>query len=369
MKVIVLGGAGDMGSEAVRDLVRNTEISVLTIADLNEGAAEKLAASLDDRRVTVQKVDATSHENLVEVMRGHAVAAGALGPFYRFERPIIEAAIEAGVDYVSICDDHDAAEAALELDGKAVDKGRRILTGLGWTPGITNIFARKGYDELADVEAINVYWAGSSADSEGLAVILHTIHIFTGNVISFQDNKFIEVKAGSGREIVDFPAPLGKINTFHLGHPEPVTLPRYLKGVREITLKGGLAENYLNSLAKMMVALGLTATDARKQRLGKLMQKLMPLFPSDKERSLSGARVDVTGMKNNRKMKITYATVDNMRRLTGVPLSIGVTMMGRGKIERSGVFGPEAEGAVKTGDFLEELKLRQIKVERSETAL
>ncbi len=369
MKAVVLGGAGDMGSEAVRDLIKFTDVEQITIADLNTAAAERLAAEIGDKRITVRKVDATSHEDLVGVIRGHDVAAGALGPFYRFERPIVEAAIEAGVDYVSICDDHDAAEAALQLDQAAAEKGRRILTGLGWTPGVTNMFARKGYDELKDVEAINVYWAGSSADSEGLAVILHTIHIFTGSVVSFQNGGFVEIKAGTGKEVVDFPLPMGKITTFHLGHPEPVTLPRYLKGVREVTLKGGLAENYLNSLAKMMVALGLTATPARKQRLGKLMKKLMPIFPSDKNRSLSGARVDVTGFKDGKKVKITYASVDHMKRLTGIPLSIGTYMMGQGKIARKGVFGPEVEGAVNPDEFLKELDRRGVRVERSETAL
>ncbi len=369
MRVVVLGGAGDMGSEAVRDLVKFTDVEKITIADLNIEAADKLAAETGDERVSVQKVDATSQEDLVKVIKGHDVAAGALGPFYRFERPIVEAAIVAGVDYVSICDDHDAAEAALELDQTAAEKGLRILTGLGWTPGITNIFARKGYDELDDVEAINVYWAGSAGDSEGLAVILHTVHIFTGNVVSFQDGEFVEVKAGSGKEIVDFPAPMNKITTFHLGHPEPVTLPRYLKGVREVTLKGGLAENYLNGLAKMMVGLGLTATPARKQRLGKLMKKLMPIFPSDKNRSFSGARVDITGMRDGKKVKVTYASVDHMKRLTGVPLSIGTYMMGRGEIKRKGVFGPEVDDAVNPDKFLKELARRDVRVERTETVL
>ncbi len=369
MKVIVLGGAGDMGSEAIRDLIRNPEIKQLTIGDLDTGKAEKLALSLDDRRIAVKRVDATSPEDLVGAMKGHDVAAGALGPFYLFEKPIVRAAIDAGVDYVSICDDHDAAEAVLALDEEAAEKGRRILTGLGWTPGITNIFARKGYDELGDVEAINVYWAGSSGDSEGLAVILHTIHIFTGRVVSYQNYEFIEVKAGSGKEVVEFPAPLGMVTTCHLGHPEPVTLPRYLKGVREVTLKGGLAENYLNSVAKILVSLGLSSTDARKQSLGRLMKKLLPLFPSDKKRTLSGARVDITGMKEGRKVKVTYATAERMKRLTGIPLSIGVTMMGRGQIERRGVFGPEVVGAVDPDQFLEELALRQIEVKRSESSL
>ena len=69
------------------------------------------------------------------------------------------------------------------------------------------------------------------------------------------------------------------------------------------------------------------------------------------------------------KMKITYAAVDHMRRLTGVPLSIGVTMMGQGKIKRRGVFGPEVEGAVNPDEFLKELERRKIKVERGEARL
>ncbi|MCL0097750.1 saccharopine dehydrogenase NADP-binding domain-containing protein [Dehalococcoidia bacterium] len=61
MKVIVLGGAGDMGSEAVKDLVRFPEVERITIADLNTTAAEKLASSLGEEKVRVQKVDATCH--------------------------------------------------------------------------------------------------------------------------------------------------------------------------------------------------------------------------------------------------------------------------------------------------------------------
>lgn len=367
MKIVVLGGTGDMGSAAVRDLLEFTAVKQVTIAARDPGAAEKLAFKLNDPRVVIQKVEATSHADLVRVMQDHDVAAGALGPFYRFEKPLVEAALAAGVDYVSICDDHDATEAVLELDREAAEKGRRILTGLGWTPGITNIMARKGYDELENVESVRVYWAGSAGDSEGLAVILHTLHIFSGKVISFQDGGFVQIQAGSGKESIDFPAPLGKITVFHLGHPEPVTLPRYLPGVGEITLKGGLAESYLSTLAKMMVTLGLTSTAQRKQRLGKLMKKMLPFFPTAKDRNFSGARVDITGMRNGKKTRVTYATVDRMKRLTGVPLSIGAYMMGQGKIKRRGVFGPEAEGAINAGDFLQELARRDIRVERWET--
>lgn len=369
MKVFVLGGAGDMGMEAVRDLIKFTEVKQVTIGDLNNEKAENLASSLKDQRITIRRVDASAHADLVKAMKGHDVVAGALGPFYLFEKPVVEAAIEAGIDYVSICDDHDAVDEVLQLDSLAAEKGRKILTGLGLSPGITNLLARKGYEELENVESIKAYWAGSAGDSEGLAVILHTLHIFSGQITTFQNSKHEQVKAGSGKEVVEFLPPLGPVTTYHLGHPEPVTLPRYLDGLKEATLKGGLAENYLNALARAVAALGLSSTTKRKERLGVFLKKALPYFPSDKERSFMGARVDITGMREGKKTTVTYTLVDHMKRLTGIPLSIGAYMMGRGKIKGRGVFAPEAKGAIDIDQFLKELARRKIKVQRHETEL
>jgi saccharopine dehydrogenase-like NADP-dependent oxidoreductase len=369
MKVIVLGGAGDMGSEAVRELVQFPEIERITIADLNTAAAEKLASSLGRERVKVQKVDATSHQDLVNVIKGHTVAAGALGPFYRFEKPIVEATLEAGVDYVSVCDDNDAVSAVIQMDRTARDKGRKVLTGMGWTPGLSNILARKGYDALKKTESIRIYWAGSAGDSTGLAVTLHAIHIFSGLVPSYQRGKTVEIKAGSEKEVVEFPLPLGRVHTYHLGHPEPVTMPLYLQNVKEVVLKGGLVENYLNNLTILLSSLGLTNTPAKKQALGKVMKALLPLLPVNKEKAISGIRVEVTGSRDEKKVRLIYTAVDHMRRLTSIPLGIGTYMMGRGEIKRYGVFAPEAEGAINTDTFLQALSRRGIKVESREEKL
>ncbi|HHW74591.1 MAG TPA: saccharopine dehydrogenase [Firmicutes bacterium] len=362
MKVIVLGGAGDMGAEAVKDLIGNTDVGQVTIADINTEAAWRLAAALGDRRVVVRRVDARVHGELVEAIKGHDVAAGAMGPFYLFERGVAEAALDAGVDYISICDDHDAVEGVLPLDHRAVAEGRKILTGLGLSPGITNLLARKGYDELEKVNSVKAYWAGSAGDSEGLAVILHTIHIFSGMITSFQEGRSQQIRAGTGREVVEFLPPLGRVVTYHLGHPEPLTLPRYLKGIREVSLKGGLTENYLSILAKAMARLGLTSTVAGKQLLGAILKKALPYFPSDRGKNFMGARVDITGMKKGKSVRITYLLVDHMKRLTGIPLSIGAYMMAQGKIKGRGVFAPEAEGAIDQDYFFNELARRDIKV-------
>ena len=126
MKVLVLGGAGDMGSEAIRDLLSYPEVEQVTIGDLNTSAASKIVSSIEGgSRLKIERVDATSPEDLEAVMAGHSVVAGALGPFYRFEKPIVKAAIQAGVDYVSICDDYDAVKEVLLLDREAKERGRR----------------------------------------------------------------------------------------------------------------------------------------------------------------------------------------------------------------------------------------------------
>lgn len=365
MKIVVLGGAGDMGAEAVRDLLKYDDIQEITIADINVKSAEKIADTYGENRVKVARVDAEDHQALVKTLAGHDVAAGALGPFYKFEKPIVEAALAAGVDYVSLCDDQDAVADILPLDEEAKAKGRKILTGMGWTPGISNILARKGYDSLDQTESIWIYWGGSLADTVGLAVILHTVHIFSGNVICYSGGKSVEIRAGTGQEAISFPDPLGTVQTFHLGHPEPITIPRYLKHVGGVCLKGGLIENYLNSIARFLNRIGLTNSTRKESLLAELVKTLLPILPMNKKRAYSGIRVDVQGYKDDEKVLLSYAAVDKMRRLAGLTLSIGVYLMAQGKISRTGVYAPEADNAVNPDEFLAAIKKQGIEVEET----
>jgi lysine 6-dehydrogenase len=139
MKIIVLGGAGDMASRAVRELAAEPDVTAVIVADYNQGAAESLASELG-AKVSAAWVDASDHEALVAAIRGHNAVASGIGPFYRYEAAMARAAIEAGVPYVSLCDDYDAAQAVLELDDAAKAAGVTVLTGLGWTPGLSTAF-------------------------------------------------------------------------------------------------------------------------------------------------------------------------------------------------------------------------------------
>lgn len=111
MRVIVLGGAGDVGSRAVEELAVADDVTLVTVADRDlDGArrvVERARACGGKAQVRPAGVDATDLEAVVRAMEGHDVAASALGPFYRFEAPMVAASIQAGVDYTSVCDDFD----------------------------------------------------------------------------------------------------------------------------------------------------------------------------------------------------------------------------------------------------------------------
>lgn len=364
MRVIALGGAGDMCSFAVRDLARQEDVTEIMIADFDSDKASALAKELGAKCKSM-KVDANNESELVRAIDGYDVAVSGIGPFYKYEHKVARGALEAGVDYVSICDDYDAAESVLKLDERAKKKGVTILTGLGWTPGISNVLARMGADRLDDVEEIAVAWGGSASDSEGYAVILHTIHIFTGFVPSFQHGRKKMVQAGGDREKVVFPEPVGEMYVYNLGHPEPVTIPRFIN-VKNVTLKGGLSEEELNQVARYLNKARLTSTTRRKDIMGKTVKALGPLLfkLGQPDKPCSAIRVDVTGMKGGAWQHITYGAADHMNALTGIPLSIGALMLGRGFIAEKGVQAPES--CVDPGLFLAELGKRDVKVYEGE---
>jgi len=63
MKIIVLGGAGDMGSRAVEELAKAEGVEQVTIADRNLEAAHQIANRLQEEKakVDVKSVDANDH--------------------------------------------------------------------------------------------------------------------------------------------------------------------------------------------------------------------------------------------------------------------------------------------------------------------
>jgi len=198
-------------------------------------------------------------------------------------------------------------------------------------------------------------------------VLYHMLHILTGDIPTFMEGERRLVPAGSEKRPVDFGPPMGAVRVYHVGHPEPVTLPRFLPQLRTVTLRGGLLEGYLNTLGILIGRSGLTRSETRRDRLVRLLSWSTGLLRriGALKAPVSGAHVEVRGVKDGRPAAITYSTTGPMADLTALPLAVAALMIGRGQVQRKGVFAPEAEDGIDPDRFLDELAKRGITLRKS----
>ncbi len=363
---VVFGGAGDMGYRVVRELVARGNTKVV-IADFRYDRARKFAAQ-QGKGTEAVFVDANVPDSLIGVLRGAAVAVNCIGPFFRYAEKVGLAAIRAGVPLVDICDDDDATVKMLALDGLARQAGVMLIVGVGWTPGLSNLLAVKAASELDEPQDCDITWVGSTSDSEGQAVILHVLHAITRSTPSFIGGGWVDLPALTHHRWVDFPEPIGRVNAYVCGHPEPLTVPRYLPKLRSVVLRGYLLPHEMQQIAKGMIDLDLLNTDKKKEAMAALLQPVLPLFAHLGEGvapALSGIRSDVSGLKDGRLKTISYYSVDTMDRLTGIPPAIAADMLATGFLKQQpGVFAPE--GCLPVEPFLERVAQREIEIEREE---
>ncbi|MEW6276879.1 MAG: saccharopine dehydrogenase NADP-binding domain-containing protein [Bacillota bacterium] len=362
-EVVVLGGAGHMGGRVVNELAESGEVRV-RIADFNLEKAREMASRYGER-AAARFVDANQRESLLSALQGAVAVVNCVGPFYRYAAKIAAVAIQAGVNYIDICDDDDATIALLSFDQMARKQGVTLLIGMGWTPGISNLLALYGARQMDHPAEIELTWVGSSADSEGLAVIKHVVHAVTRNVPMYENGEWRDVPALSGVAEVAFPAPIGTVSAYFCGHPEPVTLPRFISGLQRVVVRGYLLPADLQQLINTLITLGLVDREEKVDALSGLLQPLLPFltgFSTTQAPAVSAIRVDVRGTHHGGPAQKAYCIVDKMDRLTGIPPAEAALMLVKEEIKPgAGVFAPE--GCLDPEKFFARLALKNIKMQ------
>jgi lysine 6-dehydrogenase len=360
MKIIVLGGAGDMGSRAVEDLATAEGVERVTIADRNVSAAREIAARLAGQgaEVDVVPVDADNHQELVAALRGYDVAASALGPFHLYETKMVRAAIEAGVNYASICDEWEAAGAAMDqFDAAAREKDVTVITGLGVSPGVSNLAVRYYAQQLDRVRRADVYVYQPLDAGGGEAVLRHMLHIISGQVVAWRGGKRVMVPACSEAHLVEFPR-FGQIKVWNMGHSEPETIPRFFPGIEEVNFFMGFGRG--SGLFIRPAKMGLFASRRVRGAIARLV-RLVERVTAAGEPGEGAVRVDVWGEVAGEEVHRMACGVGQMREATGLSLSIGTLMLARRELltEEGGVYAPEA--CLAPGKFITYLSAKGIK--------
>jgi lysine 6-dehydrogenase len=381
MRVIVLGGCGEMGTEATRDLARTSEFEEIVVADLNLERAQALADELGGGRVRAERVDARDEEALGERLRGFDVVANCTT--YHFGLKATRAAIRAGVNYLDLGGLFNTPRQ-LELDEEARAVGVTVCLGCGATPGVTNLMARRAADQLDEVEEVHVAFAShrSIAPSPGLLDTVLDEFSPGSRRFFWRAGEFVEVAAFSGAKRVRFEEPVGEAEVYYVPHSETHALPRFLgKGIKLVDVRGTWRPEIMRALrvfADFQLTGGVTVSfDGREINSKAFLRRHVLQHAAEVGGEGEWAfllNVEVIGRRDGEARRFEFTTSHPARdewgttataRVTGIPASIGAQKLARGEARRAGVMSPDA--CFDPLPFFDELSRRGIVVRERET--
>lgn len=372
MRALVLGGAGTMGQGVARDLIKQQQISNLILADLYPDP-QRLAPKLrDNEKVNLIKMDVNDHDKMVLAFKETDVVINCAGPFYKTAVPVAKAAVQAKVNYIDICDDYEGTEILFnsEIDKMAKEAGITVLTGMGSDPGTNNVLVKWYADRLDSVDEIYLYWVVAIAELAGAAWD-HSLHMTLGKVPQYLNGELVHVEGGTDVVAEEFLEPLGTCHVRYVGHPQPLTIPKYIKGVKNVIIKGALIPLWVDELIKQQKDTGFLGQEPIELKRTKitpydLALKLWESIPEgrDKGPQSSGLKVIVKGERAGKKVTYTADMVGRMAPGTGLPASIAALMMDAGDVTEKGVVAPE--GCIDPSKFLTAFLKRGARIHQTE---
>jgi saccharopine dehydrogenase-like NADP-dependent oxidoreductase len=372
MRVLSLGGAGAVAEHATRDLAQYSDFDDIVIGELDVDAAERLAAEIDDRRLSVLKVDAGDYDGLVNAFKGFDVVLNGLP--WKYDLAVTRACVEAGVNGLDVSTE----ETQWDYDSAAKEKDLIFIPGVGATPGITNAMGRKGAEMLDEVEEVQINFAAfrCSAPAPGLlTTLLWEFHPKTETRYYYEDGEFVWVGPFEGHKTVDFGGQIGEQDVYYIPHPETRTFPKTL-GARKVSVHGCFPPKAMRLTYAMLESglyreepiqvKGVTASPFD------LMYDILLQLPETKETPVwgYGLVVDVIGVKDGAPRTIRLWNEHPPQEEWGgkaayykniaLPLSIGAQMIARGDVGLRGVQPPEL--AIDSNILFEELRVRGLQV-------
>ena len=393
MKIVLPGGAGAMAFPAAIHFLEQKDVTKLRILDTDKHFLDERIAMLNDERVEGKVLDLMDVEASAEMFSGFDVIYNCA--FKTTCSAATEAALQAGVNYLDLGGFDKPGQ--ISLSGAFEKKGLIGICGVGTATGMSNIMSAYGVRQLDDVESIRIvdacvdivpdtdhsrplYW--------GFA-IENIIDEFVEDSPYFDGGQLKQVPAMSYPEVVNFRPPAGPVKVATTVHSEPISLSETFKekGLKHASWKIGFEPDFEEKM-NFVKDLGLLnekpiEVDGQMVSPRALFLKLAHNQPPETKKApdfRGHMMVIVKGKKKGQttEYRITeYATEALTHKMqnkgvfssyrSGLYGAIGALMIGRGQIEKKGVFYPEA--CVPPEQFLREAARAGIEIEVSRRTL
>lgn len=322
MRVAVLG-AGAVGARAVRQLASTPEVERISVADVDGDLAQRCAGAMADGD-RVAAVAADEHWAKGASVGILAVPAGN-------HRELAERLLEQGASVVSLSDDVDDVRTLLALDAEANERGRAVVVGAGFAPGLTCALAAHAASRFDAVDEVHVARTGTGGPS--CARQHHAV--LGGEALDWREGAWVRRRGGSGRELCWFPDPVGAGDCYRAAVPDALLLVPAFPGVLRVT--GRVAAN-------------------RRDRLSSRLPMLRRPHP---EGGTGAVRVEVRGRRGMVRDVSVLGAIDRPAVAAGTVAALAAVFAGSGQLTRSGAGG--LASMVEPVPFLSELARRGVK--------
>jgi lysine 6-dehydrogenase len=371
-------GAGLQGSACAYDLLQNHDVEEVRLADINIQSLPPFLAPYVGPRLIPTPLDVRDRAAVVAVMRSSHAVMSAI-PYY-FNLDMAKCAVEAGVHFADLGGNTELVIGQKELDAEAKARGITIVPDCGLAPGMVNILAQFGIEQLDKVWSVKIYVGGLPQHPEPplnyqiVYSLEGVLDYYTTLSWVLRDGKRTQVRALSERERVEFPKPVGELEAFHTAGGLSTMAFRYegkIPTMEYKTLRYPGHAHIMEAIRELGL-LDLAPVDVKGIKIvprDAFVAIVSPRLTKPKGRDLVALRVLVEGTTDGKPKRVGWELIDYydeargisaMMRTTGFSLSITGQMQACGEVQPPGVHTPDE--CIPAPRYIAELEKRGIQI-------
>jgi lysine 6-dehydrogenase len=160
MKRFLVMGAGKMGTVLAKDLIDSDSQNEVTLVDISFDQLKEASDWIQNERLVPIQRNLEDEKQRDEVFKGQDVALCAL--LHKHSLNALEASVRNGVHFVDLIGEY--SKERLEFDEEAKQKNIVAISGIGVSPGITNVCVGRGVHLLDETDKAFIYVGGNPVE-------------------------------------------------------------------------------------------------------------------------------------------------------------------------------------------------------------
>jgi len=384
-KVLIIGAGGVGGVVAHKCADDKDTFSEIVLASRTLSRCEKIQTQVRElrgREIEIAQVDADDVAQTVALIKRvqPALVINVALPYQ--DLPLMDACLEAGVDYLDTANYEPPDEAKFEYrwqwdyQGRFESTGIMALLGSGFDPGVTNVFCAYAQKHLFDeIDYVDILDCNGGDHGHPFATNFNpeiNIREITQRGRYWENGEWVEIDPMSQSRMFDFPE-VGERKAYLLYHEELESLVKHIDGLKRIRFWMTFGDEYLTHL-RVLQNVGMTRIDPIEYEGREIvpLQFLKALLPDpstlgENYTGKTSIGCLIEGRKNGEPRRVfIYNVCDHQESwkevraqavsyTTGVPTMVGAKLMLTKQWRGAGVFNVEQHDP---DPFLEELAVR-----------